>query len=172
VEVDSCGERGRVEREPFIAVLFILRPWFLWRFHRAQPFRWSNAKRSDPVPPRSLPIVKPESPGELKFLLESGVLAMKCVGGARHTVSPPFGSVATGNAPYAHLLEPENSMSPGIGAEICWKPVVNVRSRDRGVPGRDCQLTQIGRDIPHRIDALVWPRRRRLTQNVSAALAG
>ena len=31
---------------------------------------------------------------------------------------------------------------------------MNVRSRDRGVPGRECQLMQIGHYIPHRINAL------------------
>ena len=39
-------------------------------------------------------------------------------------------------------------------AKICWKPVVNVRSRDRGVPGRDRQLMQIGYYISYRVNAL------------------
>ena len=55
-DVDSCGERGRIERQRFmrfIATVFILRPGFRWLFHRAEPLRWSNADRSNPVPPRS-----------------------------------------------------------------------------------------------------------------------
>ena len=40
------------------------------------------------------------------------------------------------------------------GAKICWKPVVNVGSRDRGVSGRDCQLMQISHYVSYRINAL------------------
>ena len=59
VDVDSCGGRSRVERQRsmrVIAIVFILRPGFLWLFHRAEPFRRSNAARSNPVPPRSGPL--------------------------------------------------------------------------------------------------------------------
>ena len=52
------GVAGSKDSAPcgVIAIVFILRPGFLWLFHRAEPFRWSNAARSNPVPPRSGPL--------------------------------------------------------------------------------------------------------------------
>ena len=117
-----------------------------------------------------VPIGKPELPGELKFLLEFAVSRNEM----RRRCGTPLARLSApslrGARRTRHLLEPENFMGPVsasnclqpfqhracglIGAEICWQPVVDVRSRDRGVPGRDCQLMQIGHDIPHRIDAL------------------
>jgi hypothetical protein len=52
------------------------------------------------------------------------------------------------------LLQPSRSTRGWSGAKICWKPVVNVGSRDRGVSGRDCQLMQISHYVSYRINAL------------------
>ena len=91
-------------------------------FPSSRPFRWSNADRSDPVPPRSVPLR-----------------------GREHLLEPEnfMGSVSASNC-----LQPFQHRACGLRTACC-----DVRSRDRGVPGRDCQLMQI--PPPHRC-ALPW----------------
>jgi hypothetical protein len=130
LKVDRCGERGPVERERFIAI-FILRRRLLWRFHRADLS--GGATPIDRIPFRLASFRYAERADAR--LLSSKILWFRC--------RP------------ATVLQPSNTEHGGwVRSGNCWKPVVNVRSRDRGVPGRDCQLMQIGYYIRHRIDEL------------------
>jgi hypothetical protein len=65
--------------------------------------------------------------------------------------------ICSGALKEKHICSARSHRSPpdrnGSGAKICWKPVVNVGSRDRGVPGRDGQLMEIAHYISYRINA-------------------